>query len=154
MTVKPHFLSILLNTIKLIGAVVFFFAIAVVVSPDKYATALRGTKFVILLTVVVYAYLFYFWSGVHFVFGKDKIEFFSKIGRKNHVVIPYKDINEMMIMRTSFLKKMNVFKIKLDVDGMTHRTGSDLSVVENYLVFKKAQCIALADLYKKFKEEL
>ena len=154
MTVKPHFLSILLNTMKLIGAVLFFFAVAVVFSPDKYTTALRGIKFVLPLTVVVYAYLFYFWSGVHFVMGKDKIEFFSKIGRKNHITIYYKDINEMMIMRTSFLRKMNVFKIKLDVNGMTNRTGSDLSVVENYLVFKKAQCLVLADLYKKYKEEL
>jgi len=25
--------------------------------------------------------------------------------------------------------------------------------VENYLVFKKAQCLALADYYKKYKEE-
>jgi len=153
MTLKPHFLSILLNTIRLIGVVIVFFAFAVVFSPDKYATALRGIKFVIPLSVIVYAYLFYFWHGVHFVIGNGKIEFFSKIGRKNHVEIDMKDINEMMIMRTSFLKKMNVFKIKLDVDGMNHRTGSDLSVVENYLVFKKAQCLALADYYKKYKEE-
>ena len=153
MNLKPHYLSILLNTIKLIGAVLVFFAVAVVISPDKNATALRAMQFAIPLTVIVYAYLFYFWRGVSFVIKEDKIEFFSKIGRKNHVEIYFKDINEMMIMRTSFLKKMNVFKIKLDVDGMTHRTGSDLSVVENYLVFKKAQCIALADIYKKYKEE-
>jgi len=153
MSVKPHYLSILLNTVRLIGVVVVAFAVAVVISPDKYATALRGVQFILFLSVVVYAYLFYFWNGVSFNITDEKIEFFSKIGRKNHIEIHFKDINEMMIMRTSFLRKMNVFKIKLDVEGADRRTGSDVSIVENYLVFKKAQCLQLADYYKKYKEE-
>lgn len=140
MIIKPHYAQIIIHTLKLLSILIICFIAAFIISPNKYYTALNGAKIIIPLSVIIYAYFFYFWKSVSICINEEKLIFDMPVGRKNHVEISLSNINNVIVYQGFFDKIFGVSRIKLDVLNMERQTGSDLSVVENYLVFSSENC--------------
>ena len=95
---------------------------------------------------------FFFWRGAEIEFNKKSIIFNSKSGRKNHVEIAVKDIKNIEIYQRNLDKIFGLSRLRLYVEGMNHQTGSDLAVIENYLVFSNSQCQNAVNLLKTHTE--
>lgn len=152
MILKPHYLSVLVQTLKLFAALLVCFAIALISTPSKMYTFYNGIKLLIPIFVIIYAYLFFFWRGAEIEFNEKSIIFNSKSGRKNHVEIAVKDIKNIEIYQRNLDKIFGLSRLRLDVEGMNHQTGSDLAVIENYLVFSNSQCQNAVNLLKTLTE--
>lgn len=154
MKLKPHYSYILLQTLKLAAAIFIFYIIAVAVSPNRYYTAVNGLKVFIPTLIIIYAYLFFFWYSALITVDDEKLVFTSKSGRKNHIEIYISDIKNVTVYQRFADKIFGVSRIKLDVKNMSHQTGTELPVVENYLVFLSADCQKLADALYNTKEDV
>lgn len=152
MTLKPHYLSVLAQTLKLFAALLVCFAIALISTPSKMYTFYKGIKLLIPIFVIIYAYLLFFWKGAEIEFNENSIVFNSKSGRKNHVEIPVKDIKNIEIYQKPLDNIFGLSRLRLEADGMDRQTGSDLAVVENYLVFSNSQCKNAVNLLKTYME--
>lgn len=142
---RPHYILILISTIKMLAVLIVFFAAAVAVSPNKYYSALNLLKMLIPLSVLIYAYLFYFWHSVTITFFEDKFIFNMAAGRKNHIEVSYSDI-ESITLKQGFLEKIfGVTRIFVSIKDVEKTYGGNIMVLEQYLVFETSLAKEIAE---------
>lgn len=146
MKTKPHYLYMLVTTLKYLAALLIFYVIAIIFSPDRYYTALGTLKVLIPVAIIIYAYLFYFWHGVSIEIDSEKIIFTMTVGRKNHVKIPLNDISSVELKEPFLCKLFNLKQISIRSNSMEYKTGSDIFVVEKFLIFSSADAENIVSL--------
>ena len=136
-TFKPHYILILISTLKAMGVLSIFFAIAILSSPTKFATAINLIKVLIPVILITYTYIMLFWKGITFETSAEKFDFRMKTGRKQHIEIDYTDI-ETVELKEGFLEKLfNVTRLSISLKGKEKIYADDTMVLNQYLVFKK-----------------
>lgn len=136
---KPHYLMILISTLKMLLTLVVFFAISVSLSPNKYYSALNLTKILIPIAVILYAYLYYFWQSVTININDEKFDFNMTAGRKNHIEVPFKDIESVSLKQGLLEKLFCVSRLAITIKNVEKTYGGEIMVLDHYLVFKTSQ---------------
>ena len=149
MKVKPHYLYMLITTLKYLAALLVFYVIAVIISPNRYYTALNTLKVLIPVAIIIYAYLFYFWHGVSIEIDNEKIIFTMTVGRKNYVEIPLNEISSAELKEPFLCKIFNLKQISIRSEEMEYKTGSDIFVVNKFLIFSAPQAEEIIQLINK-----
>lgn len=143
---KPHYLMILISTLKMLVTLVVFFAISVSLSPNKYYSALNLTKILIPIAVILYAYLFYFWQSVTITITDEKLDFKMTAGRKNHIEVCFSDI-ESVSLKQGFLEKLfSVSRLAITIKNVEKTYGGDVMVLDHYLVFKTSEAKEILEI--------
>ncbi|MCI8341695.1 MAG: PH domain-containing protein [Firmicutes bacterium] len=133
---KPHYMLILISTIKTAAVLSLFYAAAVFLSPNRYYSALNLLKMFIPAIVLAYVYLFFFWQSIEIELSKKELIFTMKFGRKNHIEILCSDIDNVSIKQGWLEKIFGVSRVCLTLKNSEKTYGSDTMVLEHYLVFK------------------
>ncbi|MEA5085315.1 MAG: hypothetical protein VB018_14370 [Lachnospiraceae bacterium] len=133
---KPHYLLILISTLKMLLTILVFFAVSVSLSPNKYYSALNLTKILIPIAVIIYAYLFYFWHSVTINITDEKLDFNMTAGRKNHIEVLFSDLESVSLKQGFFEKIFCVSSLAFTIKNVEKTYGGEIMVLNHYLVFK------------------
>jgi|GEM_PF-3555964 Bacterial membrane flanked domain. len=133
---KPHYLLILISTLKMIATLLVFFALAILLSPNKYYTALNLIKMLLPVVVLIYAYMFYFWHSVTMNITAEKLDFNMTAGRQNHIEILYNDIETLTLKQGFFEKMFGVSRISITIKNVEKTYGGKIMTLDQYMVFK------------------
>lgn len=133
---KPHYLLILVSTLKMILTLLVFFVLAILLSPNKYYTALNLIKILFPIIILVYAYMFYFWHSVTINITAKKLDFNMTAGRQNHIEIFYNDI-ETLTLKQGFIEKMfGISRISMKIKNVEKTYGGKIMILDQYMFFK------------------
>lgn len=148
-TLKPHYLLILLATLKMVATLLIFFGISVSISPNKYYSAIHLTKMLIPIAIVIYVYLFYFWHSVTICITDKKLDFTMTAGRKNHIEVFYEDITSVAIKRGFWEKLLGVSRISLTIKDVEKTYGGQIMVLDQYMVFSADEAEEVREVLTK-----
>jgi len=145
---EPHYILILISTLKATGVLLIFFAVAVLSSPTKVATIFNLVRVLVPVVLITYVYIMLFWKGITFETNGEKFDFRMKTGRKRHIEIYYSDI-ENIELKEGFLEKLfNVSRLSISLKGKEKIYADDTMVLNQYLVFKKDEAKEILSILK------
>lgn len=148
-TLKPHYLMILISTLKMLLTLVVFFAVSISLSPNKYYSALNLVKILIPIAVIIYAYLFYFWHSITINITNEKLDFNMTAGRKNHIEVIYSDVETITLKQGFFEKIFGVSRIEIKIKNVEKTYGGQIMVLDQYMVFKTIQAEEIKEIITK-----
>ena len=148
-TLKPHYLLILISTLKMIVTLLIFFAVSVSLSPNKYYSAINLIKLLIPLAVLIYAYIFYFWHSITIEITDEKLDFNMTAGRKNHIEVLYTDIAAITLKKGFFEKIFNLSRISITIKDVEKTYGGKIMVLDQYMVFKTPEAEEIKEVLSK-----
>ncbi|MGE4214818.1 MAG: PH domain-containing protein [Anaerotignaceae bacterium] len=148
-TLKPHYLLILISTLKMLTTLLVFFGVAVSLSPNKYYSAINLAKILIPIAVIIYAYMFYFWHSVTINVTAERLDFNMTAGRKNHIVVIYSDVETVTLKQGIFEKLFGISRIAIKIKNVEKTYGGQIMVLYQYMVFKTAEAEEIKDVITK-----
>ncbi|MDD3569732.1 MAG: hypothetical protein PHY44_01350 [Lachnospiraceae bacterium] len=143
---KPHYLLILISMLKMLVTLLVFFGIAVLLSPNKYYSALNLAKMIIPIAIISYVSMFYFWHSITINITNEKLDFKMTAGRKNHIEVFYSDMETIILKQGIFEKLFGVSRLSIKIKNVEKTYGGEIMVLEQYLVFKTAEAQEIVEI--------
>lgn len=134
---KPHYILILIATLKAFGVILLFLLIASMLSP--YGLSPNILRTLIPMTILIYLYVMFFWHGVTIVLTDKVINFKMKAGRQNHILLNFEDIESIKTKQGILEKLFGVERIYITIKGIEKTYADQTMVLSQYMVFKKEE---------------